>query len=97
MTELGFEVLHAKQVSHSWRLRRQATQLVRKRVLGRGAHIQERLLRFMSYSKRLISLLLFAAVTCESHTAALPEIRQSGAVKQLFVDNKPCHVVRRTA
>jgi GH35 family endo-1,4-beta-xylanase len=43
----------------------------------------------MSYSKRLISLLLFAAVTCEAQTAALPEIRQNGAVKQLFVDNKP--------
>ena len=43
----------------------------------------------MGYTKFLISLLLFAAVTCEAQTAPLPQIRQNGAVKQFFVDGKP--------
>ena len=43
----------------------------------------------MGYTKFLISLLLFAAVTCEAQTAPLPQIRQNGAVKQFFVDDKP--------
>ncbi len=43
----------------------------------------------MAYMKFVISLLLFAAVTCESQTVPLPQIRQNGAVKQFFVDDKP--------
>ena len=39
--------------------------------------------------KFVISLFLCAAVTCEAQTAPLPQIRQSGAVKQFFVDDKP--------
>ena len=43
----------------------------------------------MAYMKFVISLLLFAAVTCEAQTVPLPQIRQNGAVKQFFVDDKP--------
>ena len=43
----------------------------------------------MAYMKFGISLLLFAAVTCEAQTFPLPQIRQNGAVKQFFVDDKP--------
>src|SRR3954452_24322479 len=43
----------------------------------------------MAYMRLAISLLLCAAVTCEAQTAPLPQIRQNGAVKQLFVDDKP--------
>ena len=39
--------------------------------------------------KFVISLLLCAAMTCEAQTAPLPQIRQNGAVKQFFVDDKP--------
>jgi hypothetical protein len=39
--------------------------------------------------KLVISLCLCAAATCAAQTAALPQIRQNGTVKQLFVDNKP--------
>ncbi len=43
----------------------------------------------MKYSKLLIPFLLFAAANGQSQTAPLPQIRQNGAVKQFFVDNKP--------
>jgi Domain of unknown function (DUF5597)/Beta-galactosidase len=43
----------------------------------------------MAYMKFLISLLLFAAVTGAAQTAPLPQIRQNGAVKQFFLDDKP--------
>ena len=43
----------------------------------------------MAYMKFVISLFLCAAVTCEAQTAPLPQIRQNGAVKQFFVDDKP--------
>ncbi len=43
----------------------------------------------MAYMKFVISLLLFAAVTCEAQTVPLPQIRQNGTVKQFFVDDKP--------
>ena len=43
----------------------------------------------MSKLKHLISLLLFAAITSAAQTAPLPQIRQNGAVKQMFVDGKP--------
>ena len=43
----------------------------------------------MSYLKFLSSLLLFAALSSEAQIAPLPQIRQNGAVKQLFVDDKP--------
>jgi Beta-galactosidase len=43
----------------------------------------------MRHSPLLIPLFLFATVSGESQTNALPQIRQNGAVKQLFVDNKP--------
>jgi hypothetical protein len=42
----------------------------------------------MAYVKFLISLFL-CAVACEAQTAPLPQIRQSGSVKQFFVDDKP--------
>ncbi len=43
----------------------------------------------MSYLKFLISLLWFMALICAAQTAPLPQIRQSGVVKQFFVDDKP--------
>src|SRR4051794_11937684 len=43
----------------------------------------------MACMKCVISLLLFAAVTCGAQTVPLPQIRQNGAVKQFFVDDKP--------
>jgi Domain of unknown function (DUF5597)/Beta-galactosidase len=43
----------------------------------------------MDYMKFVISLFLCAAVTCEAQTAPLPQLRQNGAVKQFFVDDKP--------
>src|SRR3954452_12486066 len=43
----------------------------------------------MSKLKNLISLLLFTAVATAAQTAPLPQIRQNGAVKQIFVDGKP--------
>jgi hypothetical protein len=43
----------------------------------------------MANRKFVIALLLCAAVTCEAQTAPLPQIRQNGAVKQFFVDDKP--------
>ena len=45
--------------------------------------------RHMSYSKLWFLLFLFVAGTCEAQTVPLPQIRQNGAVKQFFVDNKP--------
>jgi uncharacterized protein DUF5597/glycosyl hydrolase family 42 (putative beta-galactosidase) len=43
----------------------------------------------MSYQKLVISLFLFALATCEAQEVPLPQIRQNGAVKQFFVDDKP--------
>ena len=43
----------------------------------------------MSYLTFLIPLLLFSALTSEAQMAAMPQIRQNGEVKQLFVDGKP--------
>jgi beta-galactosidase GanA len=37
----------------------------------------------------VISLFLFALATCEAQEAPLPQIRENGAVKQFFVDDKP--------
>src|SRR5438270_7975895 len=42
----------------------------------------------MGKLKHLISLLLFAALASAAQTAPLPQIRQNGAVKQMFVDGK---------
>ena len=41
----------------------------------------------LSHAK--LPTLLFAALTLHAQTAPLPQIRQNGAVKHLFVDNKP--------
>ena len=43
----------------------------------------------MTCMKFVISLFLVVVVTCEAQTAPLPQIRQIGAVKQFFVDDKP--------
>ena len=43
----------------------------------------------MTYQKLVISLFLFVFATCEAQRAPLPQIRQNGAVKQFFVDDKP--------
>ena len=43
----------------------------------------------MSYLKFPTSLLCFTALICAAQTAPLPQIRQSGVVKQFFVDDKP--------
>src|SRR5664279_4099702 len=43
----------------------------------------------MAKMKFVIFLVLCAAVTCGAQTAPLPKIRQNGAVKQFFVDDKP--------
>ncbi len=43
----------------------------------------------MACVKFVISLLLFAAVTCGAQTVPFPQIRQNGAVKQFFIDDKP--------
>ena len=43
----------------------------------------------MAYTNWVMLLFLSAAVTCEAQTAPLPQIRQNGAVKQFFVDDKP--------
>ena len=51
--------------------------------------VDEGLSKLMAYMKFVISLFLCAAVTCEAQTAPLPQIRQNGAVKQFFVDDKP--------
>jgi hypothetical protein len=51
--------------------------------------IKGKALDVMKHSALLISLSLVAAASCEAQTAPLPQIRQNGAVKQLFVDNKP--------
>jgi hypothetical protein len=51
--------------------------------------IHDRVSTFIKYSRLLVPLFLLAAVNCESQTAPLPQIRQNGAVKQFFVDNKP--------
>jgi hypothetical protein len=45
--------------------------------------------KLMAHMEFVISLFLCAAVTCEAQTAPLPQIRQNGAVKQFFVDDKP--------
>src|SRR6266545_7472941 len=37
----------------------------------------------------VISLVFLAVSTAAAQTARLPQIRQNGAVKQLFVDNRP--------
>lgn len=37
----------------------------------------------------LIALFLCASLSCEAQTVSLPQIRQNGVVKQLFVDDKP--------
>ena len=39
--------------------------------------------------KFLISLFLFAVLSCEAQTVSLPQIRQNRMVKQFFVDDKP--------
>jgi len=43
----------------------------------------------MNYLKSTICLLLFFAVSGEAQKSSLPQIRQNGEVKQLFVDGKP--------
>src|SRR6478752_10428893 len=43
----------------------------------------------MAYTKLGMVLFLSAAVICGAQTAPLPQIRQNGAVKQFFVDDKP--------
>src|SRR3954453_20220075 len=43
----------------------------------------------MACTKLMMILFLSAAVTCEAQTAPLPQIRQNGAVKQFFIDDKP--------
>jgi hypothetical protein len=43
----------------------------------------------MACTKLGMVLFLCAAVICEAQTAPLPQIRQNGAVKQFFVDDKP--------
>ena len=43
----------------------------------------------MTCMKSVISLFLVIVVTCEAQTVPLPQIRQNGAVKQFFVDDKP--------
>lgn len=43
----------------------------------------------MKYSSLLLPLLFLAASNSEAQTAPLPQIRQNGAVRQFFVDNKP--------
>ena len=43
----------------------------------------------MKYSSLLLPLLFLAAANSEAQTAPLPQIRQNGAVRQFFVDNKP--------
>src|SRR5438093_11717283 len=43
----------------------------------------------MAYTKLVMVLFLSAAVTCEAQTTPLPQIRQNGAVKHFFVDDKP--------
>ena len=43
----------------------------------------------MTCMKFVISLFLVIVVTCEAQTSPLPQIRQNGAVKQFFVDDKP--------
>ena len=47
------------------------------------------LAKLMASMKFMISLFLCAAVTCEAQTAPAPQVRQNGAVKQFFVDEKP--------
>jgi purine nucleoside phosphorylase len=48
-----------------------------------------RVSKLMTCMKFVISLFMVIVVTCEAQTAPLPQIRQNGAVKQLFVDDKP--------
>src|SRR5689334_1134563 len=43
----------------------------------------------MNYSKPLLSLVLLAAAHAWAQTSPLPQIRQNGTVRQLFVDDKP--------
>ena len=43
----------------------------------------------MAYTKLGMVLFLSGAVICGAQTAPLPQIRQNGAVKQFFVDDKP--------
>lgn len=43
----------------------------------------------MSHLKFVISLFLFATLYSEAQNAPLPQIRQNGAVKQFFVEDKP--------
>ena len=51
--------------------------------------VAEGVSKLMAYMKFVISLFLCAAVTFEAQTAPLPQLRQNGAVKQFFVDDKP--------
>src|SRR6201997_563320 len=51
--------------------------------------VVERVSKLMAYTKLGMVLFLSAAVACEAQTAPLPQVRQNGAVKQFFVDDKP--------
>lgn len=43
----------------------------------------------MTFPRLLTLLMLVAAASTSAQTGPLPQIRQNGAIKQLFVDNKP--------
>jgi len=57
--------------------------------LAQFAGLVEGVSKVMAYAKLVMVLFLSAAVTCEAQTVPLPQIRQNGAVKQFFVDDKP--------
>src|SRR3569832_2917495 len=69
-----------------WRFGRCSAASSRARAI-RG--VVEGRVKTMGCTKLLMDLFLFAAVTCEAQMAPLPHIRQNGAVKQFFVDEKP--------
>jgi hypothetical protein len=43
----------------------------------------------MNHQKLVISLLLLAVAICPAQKAPLPQIRENGAIKQFYVDDKP--------
>ena len=77
-----------KRRRQCWRIHRYANPRVML-DLAQFAGLVEGVSKVMAYTKLVMVLFLSAAVTCEAQTVPLPQIRQNGAVKQFFVDDKP--------
>ena len=77
-----------KRRRQCWRIHRYANPRVMV-DLAQFACLVEGVSKVMAYTKLVMVLFLSAAVTCEAQTVPLLQIRQNGAVKQFFVDDKP--------